>query len=97
MIKRVGAVQGDPLTHAGPRPGQGAAASAHSRPDRVPSGSLVLLGDNARASVDSRQLGCVPAARVLGVVLLPHAAHRGPDPTTSPRGGWTMADRRGTS
>ncbi|WP_307805400.1 S26 family signal peptidase [Streptomyces spirodelae] len=40
----------------------------------VPRGRLVLLGDNAHHSVDSRQLGYFPVARVLGVVLLarPH-------------------------
>ena len=60
MIKRVAAVPGDPLPPE---------VAATVPGDRVPPGSLVVLGDNARASIDSRELGLVPADRVLGVAL----------------------------
>ena len=60
MIKRVAAVPGDP------RPEARAPATA----DRVaPSGKLVQFGDNAAWSYDSRQLGYLPAERLLGVVV----------------------------
>ncbi|WP_406288715.1 S26 family signal peptidase [Embleya sp. NBC_00896] len=35
----------------------------------VPAGTLLLLGDNAAWSLDSRHFGCVPADRVLGRVV----------------------------
>ncbi|MFJ2770925.1 S26 family signal peptidase [Streptomyces sp. NPDC087300] len=57
MIKRVGAVPGDPTGPPLPRTGP------------VPPGRLLLLGDNPHHSVDSRQLGYFPMDRVLGVVL----------------------------
>ncbi|MEU9338864.1 signal peptidase I [Streptomyces sp. NPDC048290] len=70
MIKRVGGSPGDPVprhvSHGQPVP------KGHDPvpPDQVvPPGRLVLLGDNPDSSVDSRQLGYFPAARVLGVVL----------------------------
>ncbi|MGW3461712.1 S26 family signal peptidase [Streptomyces olivaceoviridis] len=64
MIKRVAAAPGDlvPREHVSalpPLPG-----------GRVPPGGLLLLGDHPAASLDSRQLGLFPTARVLGVVLL---------------------------
>lgn len=62
-IKRVAAVGGDPV------PAQVADAPALRGADRVPSGHLVVLGDNPGSSLDSRQRGFVPADRVLGVVL----------------------------
>jgi signal peptidase I len=37
----------------------------------VPAGTLVVLGDNPHASMDSRFFGPVPADRLLGVVLRP--------------------------
>jgi type IV secretory pathway protease TraF len=58
VVKRVGAVAGDPVP-------PGVAASG---PD-VPAGCVVLLGDNPAESADSRQYGCVPADRIIGVVL----------------------------
>jgi signal peptidase I len=62
LIKRVAAAPGDPV----PR-GQFPALS--NVPEaRVPSGSLVLLGDNQQVSYDSRQLGYFPVERVLGRV-----------------------------
>ncbi|MEU6424343.1 S26 family signal peptidase [Microbispora sp. NPDC046973] len=62
-IKRVAAVGGDPV----PAPVADAPALRHA--DRVPAGHLVVLGDDPRSSLDSRQRGFVPADRVLGVVL----------------------------
>ncbi|GAA3211783.1 S26 family signal peptidase [Actinocorallia longicatena] len=61
MIKRVVAVEGDPV----PRLDVLAAAGE----GRVPPGSLVLIGDNAEASADSRFFGYFPAERVLGVAV----------------------------
>lgn len=59
IVKRVAALPGDP-------------APAELRVPagtRVPDGMLVLLGDNASASADSRDFGYVPAERLYGVVL----------------------------
>ncbi len=63
LIKRVAAIPGDPV------PRNAVPALADALEDRVPSGRLVLLGDNHEASFDSRQLGYFPADRVLGTVL----------------------------
>jgi signal peptidase I len=65
LIKRVAAAPGDPV------PRRTVPALAHTADRRVPPGQLVLLGDNAAGSFDSRQLGSFPADRVLGVVILP--------------------------
>jgi signal peptidase I len=56
VLKRVIAVAGDPVPED--VPGEGA----------VPPGQIVLRGDG-RHSLDSRIWGCVPADRVVGVVL----------------------------
>jgi signal peptidase I len=62
MIKRVVAVPGDPV----PR---GSVPSRHAAPNAVvPRGRLVVIGDNASASSDSRQLGYFRIEQVLGVV-----------------------------
>jgi signal peptidase I len=77
LIKRVAALPGDRLPAGVPSPG----------PDPghrgvVPPGMFVLLGDNAMWSHDSRVIGCVPAERLLGVMIRPlngspvPAAHR---------------------
>ncbi|MDP9845356.1 S26 family signal peptidase [Streptosporangium lutulentum] len=60
VIKRVAAVPGDrvPFPIEGPGP-------------VVPSGCLVLLGDNPDGSGDSRQYGYVPVDAVVGVVVRP--------------------------
>lgn len=63
LIKRVAAVPGDPV------PFDTSPALAGSAGRRVPEGALVLLGDNAEVSVDSRTLGFFPADRLLGVVV----------------------------
>ncbi|QIS07982.1 S26 family signal peptidase [Nocardia arthritidis] len=63
MIKRVAAVPGDPVPRAQ------VPALAQVLEDRVPQGQLVLLGDNGQISFDSRRIGYVPVARVLGPVL----------------------------
>lgn len=55
LIKRVAAVEGQPLAPAG-------------RPGRVPARHVVLLGEH-EPSFDSRQFGPVPRADVLGRVL----------------------------
>ncbi len=62
MIKRVVAVAGDRVP-----PGSVPARSA-ARDTVVPCGMLVVAGDNAAASSDSRQLGYFPIEGVLGVV-----------------------------
>jgi signal peptidase I len=80
MIKRVAAGPGDPI----PRWNFGASAGLAKSPrsdgaefagqgrlpgDHVPEGMLILIGDNADASFDSREIGFFPADRVLGTPL----------------------------
>lgn len=61
MIKRVVAVPGDPVP-------PGSVPARHAAPDFVvPRGRLVVIGDNASASSDSRQLGYFHIEQVLGV------------------------------
>jgi signal peptidase I len=66
MIKRVAAVPGDRLP-------AGMLALCITAEPAVPAGHVVVLGDNAASSLDSRQLGYIPAERLLGVVLRPLA------------------------
>ena len=65
LIKRVAALPGDlrpaDVTSPGSDPGDGT----------VPPGMFVVLGDNAAWSHDSRAIGCVPAERLLGVMIRP--------------------------
>jgi signal peptidase I len=70
LIKRVAAVPGDPLPEAVSPVTDDADAAGDPV---VPAGQLVVLGDNAAASLDSRQVGCIPAERLLGVMMLPLA------------------------
>jgi signal peptidase I len=67
MIKRVAALPGDlrPDTYLPP--------AKDDSEDSVPSGNLVVLGDNHAGSYDSRQVGYIPADRLVGVVLRPLA------------------------
>ena len=78
-IKRAAAVPGDPV----PRDRVPALRAATT--DVVPPDSLVLLGDNAAASYDSRAVGYYPARGLLGVVLrrMPRPAN-GLEPRTAP-------------
>lgn len=59
LIKRVVAVAGQPALR-----GQVAGPAGP-----VPAGHLVVHGDNAADSVDSRQLGFIPVERILGTVV----------------------------
>ena len=66
LIKRVAALPGDPLPAGVPSPSPD--------PDHrglVPPGMFVVLGDNAMWSYDSRMIGCIPAERLLGVMIRP--------------------------
>jgi signal peptidase I len=65
LIKRVAALPGDRRPADVPPPG--------SDPDDavVPRGMFVVLGDNAAWSQDSRVIGCVPAERLLGIMIRP--------------------------
>jgi signal peptidase I len=79
LVKRVAAVPGDPV------PRDRVPALADVPEDRVPPGKLVLLGDNQRASFDSRRLGYFEAGGVLGVVVRRLAIARpAPDATKTP-------------
>jgi signal peptidase I len=62
-IKRIAAAPGDPV------PVEAAAVIGAPAGTPVPVGQLVLLGDNAPASTDSRHWGYAPVDRVLGVVV----------------------------
>jgi signal peptidase I len=64
LIKRVAALPGDPWPDA-------ITQTADLVGRVVPAGNLVVLGDNAARSLDSRALGCIPADRLLGVMLRP--------------------------
>jgi signal peptidase I len=63
MIKRIAAVAGDPACEKWLPP------APQPRAGIVPPGHLVVLGDNAVWSQDSRQLGYIPCDRLLGVVV----------------------------
>lgn len=63
VIKRVAAVPGNP------RPEAWLPATPEPTEAQVPTGKLVLLGDNPDRSNDSRQMGYFPAEQLLGVVV----------------------------
>src|SRR5262249_19252445 len=69
-IKRVAALPGDAVPESVRTVVGGAVV--------VPDGMLVLLGDNPRASHDSRSWGFVPAADVLGKVVTKMPGTPGP-------------------
>jgi signal peptidase I len=86
LIKRVAALPGDnwPDDAMGrPCPRSGAASPVAV----LPPGQFAVLGDNRAASYDSRQMGSVPAARLLGVVIRPTV----PPPVTGSATGRTPA------
>ncbi|MDF2704805.1 MAG: signal peptidase [Nonomuraea muscovyensis] len=62
IIKRVAAVPGDPI------PRDTVPALRGEPGTRVPTGRLVVLGDNPDRSYDSRQSGYLTTDRLLGVV-----------------------------
>jgi signal peptidase I len=62
LIKRVAALPGDP------RPGALGPAVIPGSPV-VPADRIVVLGDNTARSLDSRDLGYIPAERLLGVMV----------------------------
>ncbi|MEU2281573.1 S26 family signal peptidase [Streptomyces sp. NPDC013178] len=64
LIKRVLATPGDPV------PRDRVPALSRVPEQQVPSGKLVLLGDNPDQSLDSRQIGYFSGSGVLGSVLL---------------------------
>lgn len=59
LVKRIAALAGDPVPDAVRRAVPG---------ERVPYGRVVLLGDNAAASYDSREHGCFRAGDVHAVM-----------------------------
>ena len=63
MIKRVAALPGDPTPEGCPR------EAADLPGQLVPDGKLVVLGDNAASSHDSRHIGYLPGERLLGIVV----------------------------
>ncbi|GAA2707943.1 signal peptidase I [Micromonospora olivasterospora] len=65
VVKRVVAVPGDPVP-----PG-----ITSVRDELVPPARLLLLGDNARESLDSRRLGYYDAGLMLGVVVRAMSTH----------------------
>lgn len=63
LIKRVAAIPGDRRPAGVPPPG------ADPDDGLVPPGMFVVLGDNAARSLDSRVIGCIPADRLLGIMV----------------------------
>jgi signal peptidase I len=63
LIKRVAALPGDPV------PREAVPALRHATDPHVPAGCLVLLGDNAAGSYDSRKAGYFSSDTLLGIVV----------------------------
>ncbi|WP_052684464.1 S26 family signal peptidase [Lentzea aerocolonigenes] len=63
VVKRVAATAGEVV------PPEVAERAGLAPGDVVPQGSLVVLGDNVDASIDSRTWGLLPASSVIAVVL----------------------------
>jgi signal peptidase I len=72
IIKRVAATAGEPAPAA--------MLTTLKRPAEliVPRAKLAVLGDNLPRSLDSRQLGYIPAERVLGIMIRSMPAKRRP-------------------
>jgi signal peptidase I len=93
MIKRVAAVPGDPTPAV-------MMTSARDAQPLVPPGKLVVLGDNHARSLDSRQIGYLPAEHVLGIMVRPlpargrHRASWSGQPGGDPAQGRGHAARR---
>ncbi|MER6945856.1 S26 family signal peptidase [Nonomuraea sp. NPDC000554] len=87
LIKRVAATAGDHV------PRGSVAGLAAGQRGRVPAGQVVLLGDNATVSFDSRQAGYFPADRVVAVVVGRLSGGTARDQPTAHR---TPGDRSGT-
>ncbi|GAA2394982.1 S26 family signal peptidase [Catellatospora methionotrophica] len=72
MLKRVLALPGDPVPRA-------SVPALADRPETVvPPGMMVLVGDNATASYDSRQIGYFPASWLIGVAVRKLRSAQGP-------------------
>jgi signal peptidase I len=69
LVKRVAATPGDPV------PPDVAAAAGATAGSPVPGGRLVVLGDNAAASLDSRNCGFFDRNSLVGVVVRPSRHH----------------------
>ncbi|QSQ28066.1 S26 family signal peptidase [Pyxidicoccus parkwayensis] len=67
LVKRVAAVAGDPV------PDWAWTALGADSQTRVPPGKVVVAGDNAAHSTDSRQLGYIDAAAIIAIVRLREA------------------------
>jgi signal peptidase I len=77
LIQRVVALPGDPM------PADVAWAAGLLEGDPVPAGHIVVRGDNARASFDSRRWGPVRTDGLLGVVV--RRMHLGEPAARNPR------------
>ena len=75
MIKRTAAVPGEPVPDV---------LDGVVRESTVPAGALVVLGDNSAESTDSREMGFIPAGRVLGIALRGMGRSRRPDADGEP-------------
>ena len=85
-IKRAAILEGECMPPPGAGPYGAAlnpAVPAGAACATVPQGAVFVLGDNMRASMDSRSLGPVPAAEIVGkVVLMLPAGRWRVEPTT---------------
>ncbi|MEU6715795.1 S26 family signal peptidase [Nonomuraea sp. NPDC046802] len=70
IIKRVLAAPGDPVPHA-------SVPAVRDMPEsRVPSGFLLVIGDNQADSYDSRHYGYLPLSHLVGLAVRPIAPKR---------------------
>lgn len=78
VVKRVAATAGEPV------PPEVAEQAGLPPGDVVPPGSLVVLGDNAGASIDSRVWGLLPESSVVAVVVRKMRLAATPQPEWQP-------------